>query len=155
MFDEQYPTDDTLRLILAADQEEWLNQRINESKGFIGIMLLLLVISVIWAAINYKDAFAYYDGPDCYVLTGEASNNPEIHKEFQAMGMVPCQENDAAKESKQSEIGWKDMQAILTFASLLLILVSTLTLFRHIFQFRKFKGYLVDHRLFLAKYHRL
>ncbi len=155
MFGEHYPTDETLRLILAADQEQWLLKRIRESKSYIVAMSALLVLCLAWGGVHFKDALSYYDGPDCYILTGDISNPQKIHREFQAMGLKPCSAENSVEEKREPPLGWKDVQAVTTFASLILILVSILTLIRHLFQFKKYKNYLIDHRAFMAKYNRL
>lgn len=155
MPNDQAPSDDVLRLILAADQEDWLLGRINESRGWIWAMSFLLVVSLAWGTTHYKDAFAYFDEPKCFVLIGEPADNQQMRDMLLAQGLTPCPQEGSEQDLKEKEIGWRDVQAMATFAAWLMVLASTLTLFRHIYQLRKFKGYLEDHRAFLAKYNRL
>lgn len=155
MNDEHSPSDDTLRLILAADQEEWLVGRINESRAFIWAMSIVLVVSALWGLTNYQKAFTYFDEPKCFVLIGDLADNQELLEQFAAEGLKPCPKTGSEQEQKDREITWRDVQAIITFASWLAVIVSALTLLRHTHQLRKFKIYLEDHRAFLAKYNRL
>ena len=155
MPNDQSPSDDVLRLILAADHEEWLRAQINASRIFIWAMTVFLLVGVIWGTVNFKSTLTYFDEPKCYVLLGPAANNEQLLEQFKAQGIKPCSPPGSAEALKAKEIGLLDILAYSTFLAWLVVLVSALTLVRHLYLQRKFTKYLEDHRAFLKKYNRL
>jgi len=147
----QYPKDENLRLILSADQDQWLRQRIRESRIFILVMAILLALGVTWLTINFADTVSWYEGPDCLIIDGNADVDQAVRDAFLAAGLTPCPpENSPARG-----IAWDDVRAAGTFLSMLLIVVTIPTIFRHLYLLWRNKGYLKDHRAFLKKYNRL
>ncbi len=151
MTGEAYPKDENLRLILSADQDKWIRQHIKNAKTFAWSMAVLIALSGAWLAADFSSVFSQYDDPECFSFIGEAANNQELRKEYLAKGMKPC----PPENSEDSSISWTDIRTYVTAISLILIIVSTLNLFRQVFLLRKFQGYLTDHRAFLEKYGRL
>ena len=149
--DESYPKDETLRLVMAADQEQWLRQKIRESRIVVRAMAIVLVLSTVWAATDFSTAFAQYDKVDCYILSPDAPDFQELRDQFIAEGLKPCPPGEAAGKG----IDWTDIRVVVATLSVLLMLASTLTLLRHLFLLRRYTGYLTDHRAFLEKYNRL
>lgn len=149
---EGFPKDETLRLILAKDQEQWIRQKLRESRQVIWLALVVLVASILWASIFYDEGFDYFNRPKCFILVGEGADHALLRKEFLAEGLKPCPPMGA--EIAEPEMSMEKIKAWVTFSSLILILISTLTLIRHLYLLIKFKGYLSDHLAFMAKYNR-
>lgn len=155
MPNDQNPSDEVLRLILAADHEEWLLAQIRESRIFIWAMAFFLIVGVFWGIVNFKKAFTYFDEPKCYVLLGPTANNMQMLEQFKAQGLRPCPSPGSPEDVKATEINSRDILAFSTFSAWIVAIVSALTLCRHVYLMRKFKRYLIDHRTFLKKYNRL
>ncbi len=151
MAEEQHITDENLRLVLSTDQEEWLAGKINESRSYIRAMVVFIVLCTAWVSADFSGAFLQFDAPECFSSTGDGADRQQLRKEFLAQGLVPCPKEGAGDEGET----WKSIRAITTLISMLVLLVSTLTLIRSIYQLRQFKGYQTDHRAFLKKYNRL
>ncbi len=100
--------DDTLRLVLSADQEQWLAARLRQSRAFVAAMLAVLAVCLGGAALMFS---------------GRELTDPVL-RPLDGLVLIP-------------------------------IPVALLFLLRHLYLLRKYRGYLADHRSFLAKYNRL
>lgn len=151
MAEVQYPKDENLRLIMSGDQEQWINGQIRESKFFVMAMAVLLGLTVAWVTVDLAvGGFSRYDQPDCYFLSGDGSDTQVMRRELLDMGLKPC----PPEQRHGRGIDWTNIWAVVTLGAALLIVVSALTLLRHLFLLRKYRGYLADHQAFLAKYNR-
>ena len=147
---EQHPIDENLRLIMSADQEQWLGKQINEARKIIRAMVIILLAASLWAAMDFVDAFAQYNKAGCYILATDAPDYQELRDQFAAEGLKPCPPEGAG----QKGIDWTDIRILAATFSVILMLVSVLTILRHLFLLRRYKGYLTDHQAFLKKYNR-
>jgi len=148
---DQQPKDENLRLILSADQDHWLRQQIRISKNLVWAMAVLLVVSVGWLTANFADTMAWYSGPDCFILEGTAATDQDMRKELVEQGSKPC----PPEKEQENGVSSEDFQAGMTVLSVLLALVSLLALLRNLYELKRYKSYLLDHRAFLEKYNRL
>lgn len=148
---DQQPKNENLRLVLSVDQEKWLRQQIRISKNLAWAMVALLIVSASWLSLNFANVVAWSDGPECFILEGAAATDQEMRNEFVAQGLKPCPPEKAQEKGLSSG----DVLAGVTLLSALLILVSGLGLMRNLYQLKKYKNYLLDHRAFLEKYNRL
>ncbi|MBT3238953.1 MAG: hypothetical protein HOK06_08385 [Rhodospirillaceae bacterium] len=151
MTDAQHVKDENLRLVLSADQEQWLQKRIRESQTFIKAAAIILVFSAAWLTTNMPDTFSLYQETECFSFSDNSPANQELREQFLAEGLKPCSEIDTTEANS----GKLDIWRVLSALSAILILVSSLTLIRHLYLLQKNKTYLVDHQAFLAKYNRL
>ncbi len=152
MADFQYPKDETLRLVLSADQDQWLQSKINESRVFIWAMLILLGASVSWVS---GVVWVFEKPQECFTLVGNGSDHQVLRENFLAQGLVECVSEVSGQEAMGADFDLSDKTGLFTLLAIIGILVSSLVLVRHIFQLKKFKGYQKDHQAFLAKYNRL
>lgn len=154
MSGQTYPKDETLRLVLSREEEQWITERIQECRIFLWAMSLLLALSASWIAAHAAGAFSLEDEAECFSLSADNPDYREIQQRFLAMGLQQCPP-EGYEGPVDSGITWKDVGGVATLLSLIVFLVSFLSLLRNLFLLRRYKGYFKDHQAFLRKYNRL
>lgn len=145
------PKDENLRLVLSADQEQWLARRIREYRAFVGICAVLLVLSGGWLAASAAGWTPAEDDPGCFTVPETAPDRRELHDQFLEMGLMPCPPPDQAEDA--SHLGF-DGHAWTTLLAAFVLFAALVGLLRNLFLLRTFRRYSRDHRAFLEKYHR-
>lgn len=147
---DQEPIDENLRLILSADQEQWLQKKIDHSRKFIRDLIIIIAFCLAWFVIDLAGVFKGKDALDCFHISADAPDYQELHDRFVAEGLESCSSMNAGKKWSV----WKKNGVLLTLGSVFAIFASLLGIIRHLYLLWKLEGYKKDHQAFLKKYGR-
>ena len=150
----QYPVDDNLRLLLSKDHEKWLLVKVRDSKWFVGVNSILFIICMVWLAADPFGLLREKETQLCYKLTGNAEDIEKTRQELLAEGKKICPPAVAGKEAEADKYGGIYEYNFIAIFSYLILVVSVLTIARHLYLLRKYRRYLQEHREFLAGYNR-
>ena len=142
--------DENLRLVLSAEQEQWIRQQRGMAVGLARASVFFQVLGAGWMTALFSGAVFDSAPQSCFELAADTPNYQKVLAEFRAQGLSPCPPGGQADR----EFKWGDLVWLPTLIAALALVVSPLTLGRNLFLMRRYKNYLADHEGFLRKYNR-
>lgn len=148
------PKDDSLRLVLSADQDSWIRGHIRDSQRYLILMCVLFVVSLLCIIILNEGLSQSRVSYDCVRIS---NLDPSLIVNGKVDGLRVCGSDEIAEMAQQAEARedhWAKRYIWLLFFAYPLALGSPIGVFVNLFNLFKFRGYLKDHDAFLRAYNR-